>query len=82
MIKRFLIILISVFLSGFTSAETPLCVDTNEQTKVIIVMSNNAYAYHKTKNCTAVKKATHKIKEVTLEEAKEMGRKPCKICYK
>ena len=82
MAKHFLIILISLFLSGLTSAETPLCGDTNDQTRVIVVMSSNAYAYHKTRNCSAVKKATHKVKEVTLEKAKEMGRKPCKICYK
>ena len=69
-------------MSGLTSAETSLCGVTNDQTKVIVVMSSNAYAYHKTRNCSAVKKATHKVKEVTLEEAKEMGRKPCKICYK
>ena len=53
-----------------------------EQQKVYVVMSNNAYAYHKTKDCSAVKKATHKVKEVSLEEAEKMGRKPCKICYK
>lgn len=82
MTKRFIIILISLVLSGFTTAETPLCVSANNQKKVIVVMSSNAYAYHKTRNCSAVKKATHKVKEVTLEEAKEMGRKPCTICYK
>ena len=82
MAKHFLLILISLFLSGFISAETHLFVDANEQTKVIVVMSGNAYAYHKTRDCTAVKKATHKVKEVTLEEAKEMGRRPCKICFK
>ena len=82
MTKHFLLILIALFLSGFTSAETQPCNYADEQTKVIVVMSNNAYAYHKTRDCSAVKKATHKVKEVTLEEAKEMGRKPCKICYK
>ena len=82
MTKHFLLILIALFLSGFTSAETHTCNYADEQTKVIVVMSTNAYAYHKTRNCSAVKKATHKVKEVTLEEAKEMGRKPCKICYK
>ena len=82
MTKHFLIILISLFVSGFTSTETHPCVDANEQTKAIVVLSSNAYAYHKTRNCTAVKKATHTVKEVTLEKAIEMGRKPCKICYK
>ena len=80
MMKHIYLILIAFILSGFS----PVGIDfsSDQQTKVIVVMSNNAYAYHKTRNCTAVKKATHKVKEVTLEEAKEMGRKPCKICYK
>ena len=80
MMKHIYLILIAFILSGFS----PVGIDfsSDQQTKVIVVMSNNAYAYHKTRNCTAVKKATHRVKEVTLEEAKEMGRKPCKICYK
>ena len=80
MMKHIYLILIAFILSGFS----PVGIDfsSDQQTKVIVVMSNNAYAYHKTRNCTAVKKATHKVKEVTLVEAKEMGRKPCKICYK
>ena len=80
MMKRFLIILISFFLSGYISAETHSY--DREETKVIIVMSNSAYAYHKTRDCSAVKKAVHPVKEVPLEKAVEMGRKPCKICYK
>ena len=52
-----------------------------QQQKVYVVMSNTAYAYHSNRNCKGLKKATHTIKEITLEEAREMGRKPCKICY-
>lgn len=77
---RSLILLFTLLLAGATSAEPP-CYNVYEHAKVFVVMSNNAYAYHKTRNCSAVKKATHKVKEVTLEEAKEMGRRPCKICY-
>ncbi len=80
MMKHIYLILIAFILSGFSPVGIGF--NSNQQTKVIVVMSSNAYAYHKTKNCTAVKKATHKVKEVTLEEAKEMGRRPCKICYK
>ena len=80
MMKHIYLILIAFILSGFSPVGIGF--DSDQQTKVIVVMSNNAYAYHKTRNCTAVKKATHKVKEVTLEEAKQMGRKPCKMCYK
>lgn len=53
-----------------------------QQQEVYVVMSNNAYAYHINQNCPALKKATHPIKKVTLEKAKEMGRTPCKRCCK
>ena len=80
MAKQFLIVLLTFLLFGFSSVDTFSFL--SEQAKVIVVMSNNSYAYHKTKNCSAVKKATHKVKEVPLEEAKKMGRRPCRICYK
>lgn len=79
MVKHVLIVLISLFLFAFSTAGTlPYA---GEQSKVIVVMSSGSYAYHKTRNCSAVKKAKHPVKEVTLDEAKKMGRKPCKICY-
>lgn len=51
------------------------------QEKVYVVMSNTAQVYHSNKNCSGLKSATHTIKEVSIEEAKKMGRRPCKICY-
>jgi hypothetical protein len=78
--KQVLIYLtISLLLASFTATNAEY--NSVEQTKVYVVMSSSSYAYHKTKNCSAVKKATHEVKEVTLEEAQKMGRKPCKICY-
>ena len=53
---------------------------TREQTKVYVVMSNTAHAYHLNKYCKGLKNATHPIKQVTLEEAQKMGRRPCKLC--
>lgn len=52
-----------------------------EQQKVYVVMSNTAHVYHSRKDCKGLQNATHKIKQVTVEEAKKMGRRPCKICY-
>lgn len=80
MAKHFFIVLISLLLSGISTAETLPFV--GEQSKVIVVMSTGSYAYHKTRDCSAVRRATHPVKEVTLEEAKRMGRKPCRTCYK
>lgn len=52
-----------------------------EQQKVYVVMSNTAHVYHSSKDCRGLQNATHKIKQVTVEEAKKMGRRPCKICF-
>lgn len=52
-----------------------------EQNKVYVVMSNTAKAYHSNLKCKGLKNATHPIKQVSIEEAQKMGRKPCKICY-
>lgn len=51
------------------------------QNKVYVVMSNTAHVYHSNRDCKGLQNATHKIKQVTVEEAKKMGRRPCKICY-
>ncbi len=49
---------------------------------VYVVMSNTAYAYHRTTNCSAVRKATHPARQVSYDEAtQKMRRKPCKLCY-
>ena len=53
-----------------------------EQQKVYVVMSTTAEVYHIDRSCRGLRKATHKIKEVTIEKARKMGRRPCKICCK
>ncbi len=78
--KRYIIIsFLSLLYFSTTAGEKPCDV---EQRTVFIVESRYAYAYHRTVECSAVKKATHPVKEVTLDEAIELGRSPCKICYK
>lgn len=80
MVKQLLAFLAAFFIYGYTS-ESVCYTYSDEPAKVYVVMSTNAYAYHKTRSCKAVQKATHKVKEVTLEEAQKMGRKSCKMCY-
>lgn len=48
---------------------------------VLICRSSNAYAYH-SYECKGLARCTHKIIKVTIEEARKMGYKPCKICYR
>lgn len=53
-----------------------------QQSMVYVVMSDNAVAYHCTMDCRAVRNATHPVREVPLAKAREMGRRPCGICYR
>ena len=52
--------------------------------KTNISKGNSAYAYHMKKSCRALKRCVEEghVITVTLSKAKEMGRRPCKICYK
>ena len=51
---------------------------------VYISKGNSAYAYHMKKTCRALKRCNEEghVITVTLSKAKEIGRRPCKICYK
>lgn len=78
--KKILLIFISLLLCSAINAgeATP----ASGQETVYVVMSPNAYAYHRTTNCDGVRKAKHAIKQVSLEDAtKKMNRRPCKLCY-
>lgn len=48
--------------------------------KVYIATKKGAVAYHKVKTCSYFRKDA-KIKEVSLDNAKKMGRSACYICY-
>ena len=50
--------------------------------KVWIVQSTSSGCYHVDKNCRSLKNAKHPIKSVSLQEAKNMGRRACKVCCK
>ena len=59
-------------------------VSSNDNNTVYISKGNSAYAYHSHKSCRALKRCVEEghVITVTLSKAKEMGRRPCKICYK
>lgn len=77
--KKYILILIMLLLATtITFGES----SRSAEETVYVVMSSSSYAYHRTRSCSAVKKATHTVKEVTLSEALRMNRRPCKLCYK
>jgi hypothetical protein len=56
---------------------------TGGGTTVYISTGKYAYAYHAKETCPALKKCREEkhVKAISLEEAKNMGRKPCGKCY-
>lgn len=53
-------------------------------TMVYISTGEYAKSYHSNDNCYTIKRCKEEghLKRITLEEAKKMGRKPCKVCYR
>lgn len=72
------ILLFFIFLISSAAAQaTPF---QKAADSVLICQSRSAYAYHKYE-CRGLSRCTHGILKLTLEQAKKMGYKPCKICY-
>jgi ureidoglycolate hydrolase len=60
-----------------------ICADSPKisNEKVYVCKSSTSVAYHNNINCYGLKKCTHQIISVTIDEAKNMGKRACKICY-
>ena len=71
-------IALSIMLSLFAGNKA------NQETIVYISTGNAAYAYHSRQTCRTLRRCNEEghVKTVTLEKAKSMGRKPCKVCVK
>lgn len=52
-----------------------------EEEMVYICTGPYSKKYHKTEDCQWLGSCSEEIEEVTLEEAEEMGKTPCKGCY-
>lgn len=48
---------------------------------VYICTGPAAKKYHKTDKCKGLNRCSGEIKKITLAEAKDKSRTPCKICY-
>ena len=49
--------------------------------KVYVCKSESSVAYHATTDCRGLKRCTHEVVTVTIDEARQMGKRACKICY-
>lgn len=48
---------------------------------VYICTGPKATVYHASKKCKGLSRCSGEVKEISLTDAKEMGRRSCKICY-
>lgn len=48
---------------------------------VYICTGSSSKRYHCDRDCKGLSRCSGEIEEVTEEEAEDMGRTPCKICY-
>ena len=53
-----------------------------EPKKVYICQGSRSECYHMQKDCKGLEYCTTNLKEVTIDQAKKMGRRPCKFCCK
>lgn len=49
--------------------------------KVYICTGPQSKRFHKTPHCKGLQSCSKQIKEVTVEQARKLGRTPCKWCY-
>ena len=58
-------------------------VSSNHNNTVYISKGSSAYAYHMKRSWRTLKRCNEEghVMAITLAKAKEMGRKPCKVCY-
>ena len=50
--------------------------------KVFICTGSSSKCYHQSKLCKGLGSCKASIKEISLEDAEKMGRRPCKMCCK
>ena len=57
---------------------------SDDNPTVYISTGKAAYAYHARQSCKTLKRCVEEghVRAVTMEEAKGMGRRPCKVCYR
>lgn len=54
-----------------------LLLSAKSATTVFVCVSPSAEVYHYKEDCRGIKKCTHEVKKVSLDEAKKMGRRMC-----
>lgn len=56
--------------------------ETQESEKVYICTGYMSECYHEDPDCRGLIRCSRDIEEITIEEAEDMGRRPCSFCYR
>lgn len=67
-------------LGGSSINDTSL--PNSNSAKVWVCTGGSSKRYHLTSKCKGLNSCRGDIKEITLEEAEDQGKTPCRICYK
>ena len=78
--KKLLLIILLAGLSSLDAGSSQVTTESSATT-VWICTGSSSECYHSRKNCKGLNSCRATIKEVTLEKAKQMKRRPCKMCY-
>lgn len=73
--KMILLFILPILMIG-TSISS--CTDSG---KVYICTGPKSKVYHKSEKCKGLNRCSRDVKAISLEEAKKMNRRECKICY-
>jgi hypothetical protein len=83
-----LILLVAFFLSltlfsTNTEKAYSSTLQINHKTETVYICTGkSSKKYHSKKDCRGLKRCSGDIIEVSVEDAENMGKTPCKICYK
>ena len=66
----------------FAMLSIVIATGNNENSKVYICTGPTATVYHKTDKCAGLYNCSDKVVEVTIAQAAEKNRRPCKRCYR
>ena len=84
--KKLLLISVALFAFSFAAnggnIHSAKITDTKKPKTVYICTGKSSKCYHSSSSCRGLNRCSGTIKSISLEKAKRMGRRPCKICYK
>ena len=90
---KHLVLLLSIILMVSCSSSSKKSADVEPEKKessvrftgssdnVFICTGESSERYHCDRDCRGLSRCSGEIEEVSEEEAEDMGRTPCKICY-